>query len=132
MLDVLRVMTGSRDSASLDTSFDGGYYYDPIVNTTTGNDSGHVAMGQVSGSLIFITASFTTDTVGGAAPLTVTFTNTSTPDFTSYTWNPSGSLLTASLNTFTYTQSGSYTVALMARSASYSSSVTQSNYIAVT
>src|SRR5690606_22838795 len=62
-------------------------------------------------------ADFTADTTSGLAPLTVPFTNNSTGTITSYVWdfNNDGTTDSTDTNpTWTYTNTGTYTVNLTA------------------
>jgi len=68
----------------------------------------------------------------GAAPLTVVFTNTSSPIFTDNLWG-FGDGITSTLEspTHTYSAAGSYTVTLTVSGPGGSDTVTRTNYIAV-
>jgi PKD repeat protein len=71
------------------------------------------------------TASFTTSTASGRAPLPVQFTDTSTGSPTSWTWNfGDGSAATTQNPPHTYTAAGTYTVTLTAANAGGPSAAT--------
>ncbi|HSW76531.1 MAG TPA: PKD domain-containing protein [Candidatus Saccharimonadales bacterium] len=81
-------------------------------------------------------AQFTASPTTGTAPLTVSFTNTST-NATSYLWQFGDSQITSSLSNpsnplHTYNLSGQYTVTLTAYNDITSDIMTKSNYIVVT
>ena len=77
------------------------------------------------------TASFTTTTTSGAAPLTVQFTDTSAPNPTSWSWNfGDGGSSTAQHPSHQYTQTGSFTATLTATNAN--GSTTASTSVTVT
>ncbi|SFC03860.1 zinc-dependent metalloproteinase lipoprotein, BF0631 family [Flexibacter flexilis DSM 6793] len=78
--------------------------------------------------------SFTSNTDGGCAPVTITYTNTSTGSPTAYSWSfPGGtpSTSTATNPTVTYSTAGVYDVTLTATNASGSASTTSSQYVFV-
>jgi|TARA_B100001093_G_scaffold285641_1_gene272852 PKD repeat protein len=79
-------------------------------------------------------ASFSANPLSGSAPLTVSFTSTST-NATSHDWDFNGDgVLDASgvLVSYTYNNAGSYTVILTATGPDGVDSVTRSNYVTVT
>jgi len=89
----------------------------------------------VSGSTPAPVASFSGTPLTGIRPLTVTFTNTSTGNFTNGVWNfgDGSTLTTASLNfTHTYTTNGVFTVSLTAEGVGGTNMATTNNYITVT
>ncbi|PVG80560.1 cell surface protein, partial [Nocardioides gansuensis] len=64
------------------------------------------------------TASFTVSPASGTAPLSVTFTDTSTGSPTSWLWDfGDGTTSTAQNPSHTYTAAGTYTVSLRATNA---------------
>jgi len=78
-------------------------------------------------------ASFSANPLSGSAPLTVSFTSTST-NATSHDWDFNGDgVLDASgvLVSYTYNDAGSYTVMLTATGPGGDDSVTRSNYVTV-
>jgi RHS repeat-associated protein len=82
-----------------------------------------------------VMANFSADPVQGAAPLTVTFTNTTqlTSALTSYLWNfGDGYTSTLTQPVHSYTAAGSFTVTLTALTGAEQATVTQTNFITVT
>jgi len=79
-----------------------------------------------------VVADFTASPTKGVAPLTVTFTNTSTGDYTSSLWD-FGDGITSTLTspTHTYTAVGVYTVTLTVSDGVDASTITRPNYITV-
>ena len=79
-----------------------------------------------------VTADFTASPTEGVPPLTVTFTNTSTGDYTSSLWD-FGDDITSTLTspTHVYTVAGVYTVTLAVSDGIDTSTITRSNYITV-
>jgi PKD repeat protein len=78
-------------------------------------------------------AGFTADTTSGQAPLTVSFTDTSTGGPTSWSWDfGDGSASSARHPTHTYTEPGEYTVSLTATNTAGSSTATRTEFISVT
>lgn len=80
------------------------------------------------------TASFSASPTSGCGPLTVTFTNTSSTNATTFNWqfpggNPTSS--TAQNPTVTYTAPGSYSVTLTASNGAGTNTATQTNLITV-
>ncbi len=81
------------------------------------------------------TAAFTASPVTGTVPLTVTFTNQSSPTqtITSYLWKfGDGSTSTITNPEHTYTTTGYYTVALTAYAGAAQDTITKTNYITAT
>jgi PKD repeat protein len=79
-----------------------------------------------------IAASFSASPLTGIVPLTVTFVNQSTGDYTDTLWNfGDGGTATDIQPTHTYTVAGSYTVALTVSNALSTSTVSRTNYITV-
>ena len=77
-------------------------------------------------------ASFTASTTTGKAPLTVTFTDKSTNNPTSWSWNfGDGSTSTIQKPVHKYTKKGNYTVSLIVKNAGGNNSLTKSKYITV-
>jgi PKD repeat protein len=78
-------------------------------------------------------AAFSAAPLTGTAPLTVTFTDLSTGDPTSWAWDL-GDGITNTLQhpTHTYSQTGVYTVTLAVSNATGSDTLTKTNYITVT
>jgi PKD repeat protein len=78
-------------------------------------------------------ASFIGAPTSGERPLTVVFTNTSTGDYTSSSWNfGDGGTSGAQNPTYGYTTAGVYTVTLQASGPGGTHALTRSNYITVT
>ncbi len=79
-----------------------------------------------------VTASFTASPTAGVPPLTVTFTNTSSGDYTSSLWG-FGDGITSTLTspTHIYTAAGVYTVTLTVSDGIDTSTITRPNYITV-
>ncbi len=79
------------------------------------------------------TAAFTGTPTTGTAPLSVQFTDSSTGGPTSWSWNfgDSSPTSTAQNPSHTYTQAGTYTVALTASNSGGNNTSTRTNYIAV-
>jgi len=116
------------------------------LSTTTTNDSGNYLVivtnvyGSVTSSVVPLVvvvvpppvAGFSGSPTNGAAPLAVTFTNTSTGNITNGFWNFGDSNTTntteSSLN-YTYTTGGTYTVSLTVSGLGGSNTSTRSNYI---
>jgi len=77
-------------------------------------------------------ANFTATPTSGVAPILVSFTDTSTGDITSRTWNfGDGSTSTAVNPTHTYSVAGTYSVSLTVTGAGGSNTKTNSNFISV-
>jgi PKD repeat protein len=79
-------------------------------------------------------ANFTSNVVSGTVPLTVNFTDTSTNSPTSWLWdfkNDGTATSTVRNPSYTYTQSGTYTVKLTATNQYGSNTVVKTNYITV-
>ena len=78
-------------------------------------------------------AGFTPDSAGGEAPVTVSFSNSSTGDITGYSWNfGDGGSSTAQSPSHTYTTAGTYTVILTATGSGGSDTATCTSCIVVT
>ncbi len=78
------------------------------------------------------TAAFSGTPVSGYAPLAVSFTNASTGSPTSWSWTfGDGGTSTLQNPSHTYTDAGTYNVALTATNAAGSNTVTQTSYITV-
>ena len=78
------------------------------------------------------TANFSFSPSGGVVPVTVTFTDLSTNDPTSWAWNfGDGSTSSAQNPVHTYTESGTFTVSLTVANASGSDTLTMSGAIVV-
>jgi C1A family cysteine protease/uncharacterized membrane protein len=77
-------------------------------------------------------ANFAGAPTSGTAPLTVTFTDSSTGSPTSWNWNfGDGSTSTAKNPSHTYTSAGTYTVSLNATNSAGSNTLTRTGYITV-
>ena len=79
-----------------------------------------------------VQADFAAWPITGVAPLTVTFTNTSTGDYTDSLWDfGDGVISTTNSPTYTYTTKGIYTVALTVSGPGGTETLTRPNYITV-
>ena len=96
------------------------------IGTTNSANGGEVWQKSV------VTAGFTASPTEGVPPLTVTFTNTSTGDYTSSLWG-FGDDITSTLTspTHIYTAAGVYTVTLTVSDGIDTSTITRPNYITV-
>jgi PKD repeat protein len=96
----------------------------------SGYEYGESGTTHLESSLI---VGFTADPLSATAPLTVTFTNTTTGDVTGYEWafgDDSTSVITHP--THVYTTTGVYTVSLTVTGPGISDTLTRTNYITVT
>lgn len=79
-----------------------------------------------------VTANFSASPRNGLPPLTVTFTNTSTGDYTTILWNFGDGITSTLTNpTHTYSALGTYTVTLTVSGAGGSDTLTETEYISV-
>ncbi|RLC83703.1 MAG: hypothetical protein DRJ03_16350, partial [Chloroflexi bacterium] len=86
-----------------------------------------------SGGVAAPVAGFTASLLSGAAPLTVTFTNTTTGEAAGYQWAfGDGTTSVVTHPTHVYTATGVYTVSLTATGPGGSDALTRANYISVT
>jgi uncharacterized repeat protein (TIGR01451 family) len=112
----------------------------PTVNSFTGNvifaSTGGISTNPVTGSgAVLPAASFTAVPTSGAAPLAVTFTDTSTGTIASRFWNfGDGATTNTATNTLlhVYNTAGTDTVTLIVSGPLGASTNTQPNYIVVT
>jgi PKD repeat protein len=114
-----RVQVGAV--AGIDSGTRGTYYFDAFESRRS------TYIGPAS-----VLADFNANPTQGAAPLSVTFSNTSQPTstITSYLWNfGDGSTSTLANPFHTYTTNGAYTVTLTAFAGTAQSTVTKTNYI---
>lgn len=82
---------------------------------------------------VAVQAAFTATPLTGTAPLTVTFTNTATGDYTFSAWDFGNGQTSGLRNpTHTYTTSGVYTVTLTVSGAGGSASLVRTSYLTVT
>lgn len=96
-----------------------------------------IISGQITVSKSFTApvANFTANVTSGLSPLTVNFTDTSTNSPTSWLWdfkNDGTATSTQQNPSYTYSESGTYTVKLTATNAGGSDTVTKISYITVT
>ena len=104
-----------------------------VVLTAT-NDCGSVTDTQIVIVVTAPSAGFSANTTSGCDPLTVQYTNQSSPNATSFDWdfpggNPSSS--TDENPTVTYNSPGTYDVTLIATNAAGSDTITMTNFIDV-
>ncbi|MEI6395355.1 MAG: DUF1566 domain-containing protein, partial [Verrucomicrobiota bacterium] len=79
-----------------------------------------------------VAASFTGTPTSGKAPLTVSFTDSSTGTITNHLWNfGDGATSTANNPSHTYTNTGSYTVSLAVFATAGSNTLTRTGYVTV-
>jgi len=79
------------------------------------------------------TADFSASPLSGIAPLTVTFTDSSSGNTTAWAWNFGDGGLSSSQNpVYTYTNPGTYSVSLTAANAGGSDTITKNAYVNVT
>jgi len=96
------------------------------IGTSNSANGGEVWRNKV------ITADFTASPTSGTLPLTVTFTNLSSGDYTMSLWNFGDGITSTLTNpTHTYTTTGTYTVTLTVGDEVDSNTVTRMNYISV-
>ncbi len=109
------------------------------VTLTATNSCGHNSFSQtitinITGTINKPTPNFSATPVSGCTPLSVTFTDLSTNNPTSWAWdiNNDGTVDYTTQNpTHVYTIAGNYSVKLKAGNASGNDSITKTNYIAV-
>ncbi len=104
-----------------------------VVLTAT-NACGSVTSSQTVTVATMPTAGFTANVTSGCAPLSVQFTNQSSPNATSYAWSfPGGtpSSSTAQHPTVVYNTAGTYSVTLTVSNAAGQATASQMNYITV-
>ncbi len=121
----------STTASPVHTYATGGAY--SVVLTVTNNcgTATKTVVVQIAGAP---SAGFTATTTTGCAPLTVTFSNQTTGENATYTWqfpggNPSTS--TAQNPVVTYSTAGTYTVTLTATNNAGTNTSTQSNFVTV-
>ncbi len=98
------------------------------------NDCGMTTSTQTVEVVTAPSAAFVADSIQGCAPLTVTFTNQSSANATSWSWNfPGGTPATSTDQNpvVTYATSGTYDVTLTTMNDAGSDVSTQSNYIII-
>ena len=104
------------------------------VTLTSSNAAGSNSITKSSYVTVLIPpiASFTATPTTGKAPITVTFTDRSTNNPTSWNWSfGDKSTSTAKNPVHKYTQAGKYTVILTVKNAAGSNSITKSSYVTV-
>jgi len=113
----------------------GSYTVSLTVTTSAGQDTQTKTSYVNASSPVFPTALFSGSPTSGPAPLTVQFTDQSTPGnspITSWSWSfGDGGSSAAQSPSHTYTAAGSYTVSLTVQSASGSDTEAKSGYITV-
>ncbi len=103
------------------------------INTAGSNTKTKSNYVKVSEASQIPVASFSSNANSGNAPLSVTFTDTSTGSPTSWKWNfGDGTYSTIQNPTHIYSTAGKYTVTLTASNTAGSNTVAKSNYITVT
>jgi PKD repeat protein len=104
------------------------------VTLTSTNPCGSTTATQTVVIVTPPTAGFTATPTSGCASLTVQFTNTSSPNATTWNWSfPGGtpSSSTAQNPAVVYNTAGTYSVTLIASNSAYSDTLTLTNYITV-
>jgi hypothetical protein len=100
--------------------------------SSTGGSSGSWTCDRVSGFPEVVGAGFTADLTSGPAPLTVNFTDQSTGDITSWSWDfGDGATSTEQNPSHTYTDAGTYTVSLAVTNPCGSDTKTKTDFISV-
>ncbi len=103
-----------------------------LTATNSGGSNTNTKTGYITVAVVPV-ANFTGTPTTGQDPLAVTFTDTSTNTPTSWSWNFGDSSTSTVRNpSHTYTNAGSYTVALTATNVAGSNTKTQTGYINVT
>jgi YVTN family beta-propeller protein len=103
------------------------------INTEGSNTKTKSNYVKVSEAPQIPVASFSSNANSGNAPLSVTFTDTSTGSPTSWKWNfGDGTYSTVQNPTHIYSTAGKYTVTLTASNTAGSNTIAKSNYITVT
>ncbi len=96
------------------------------------NQTGHIYLPLIARNYTPLQADFTASPTSGAAPLTVTFTNTSIGVYTTSLWNFGDSVTSTLENpTHIYTAVGTYTVTLTVGGPDGTDTLTRVNYIIV-
>jgi PKD repeat protein len=109
------------------------YSYRVRAADAAGNLSAYSGVAAATASIAAPVAAFVASATTGAAPLTVTFSSSSTGSITSYAWTfGDGTMSTAQSPSKTYSVAGSYTVSLTVSGAGGSNTLTRSSYITVT
>ena len=122
---------GSTASNPMNTYPDDGQY--TVILTAT-NDCGSETITQIVTTSSAPQAAFTTSGTSGCEPLTVNFTDGSTSNTTSWSWDfPGGtpSNSTEQNPSVTYAEAGIYTVTLIASNSTGNSTVTETDFIVV-
>lgn len=108
--------------------------YSVSLTATDGVSSETVTRPNYIGVYTRPTVTFAADTQTGFAPLTVNFTNTSanTIDVTAWRWTIAGQNITATNTSYTFTNAGTYNVALRASTPAGNITSTSNAFIVVT
>jgi len=100
--------------------------------SSTGGSSGTFYFQRTSEPPEVVGAGFTADLTGGPVPLTVNFTDQSTGDITSWSWDfGDGATSTEQNPSHTYTDAGTYTVSLAVTGLCGSDMETKTDFISV-
>ncbi len=135
------VDVGNKTSHTLASLQDGVTYYFALkAHDTTGiiwsdfsNEVSATITSTTSTAPSAPSANFSASPTSGTAPLTVTFTDSSTGSITAWSWNfGDGTTSTAKNAAKSYSNSGTYTVELTVTGSGGSNTATKSNYISVT
>ena len=121
----------STESDPIHTYSNDGQY--SVVLTAT-NDCGSETTQQIVTTSSAPQAAFTSSGASGCEPLTVDFTDGSTSNTTSWSWDfPGGSPSSSTEQnpSVTYNEGGTYTVTLVASNSTGTSTVTETNFIVV-
>lgn len=105
-----------------------------VVILTVENDCGTDVFTQTVTITLPLTAGFKASTTSGCAPVEITFTNSSSPNATGWSWSfPGGNPATSTLKnpTVSYEDDGQYTVTLIVSGASGFDTLELTNYILV-
>jgi len=100
--------------------------------SSTGGSTGTLYFERTSGFPEVIGAGFTADLTSGPVPLTVNYTDQSTGDITSWSWDfGDGATSTEQNPSHTYTDAGTYTVSLAVTGPCGSDTETKTDFISV-
>lgn len=128
-----KVDAGMQTNLVLSNLVDGRtYYYAVTAYDASRIESGFSNEASATVSYSALAANFTSNVTSGVAPLSVTFTSTSSGSITGYSWNfGDGSTSTAQNPSHSYTTAGAYTVSLSVTGPGGSNTGTKASYINV-